>query len=127
VKLPRFLRQWAAKFMVLRSEERGGLLQDYANGKWREIMVWDDEQGSNEAAEIAGNMMDRGSDAIYVCLINCEGYGGNFLVFDSNRKYHCRYFYPGIYELVEAFVDTVHYCREVANKMGFRNPEESNV
>jgi hypothetical protein len=124
MKLPKWLRHWAALFLSWRDNEAGGYLYDYANGKWEEIHKWNTQKGSDEGISITVAMFDGGKDAIYIAVIRCPNPGtGYFVVHDSNRKVYIRGFWIGIYEPKEAFKDIAIHCRKVADKMGFRNPD----
>lgn len=122
--LRRWWRQLKAKTLVLSSEEWGGTLHDYANGRWDLLQTW---QGENweEIGDLLQNMWDSGKDAIYVATIKVGAKDGYFVVTDSNRAYAARYFFRDIYSAKEAYQDTVEYCRKVADKMGFRRPENT--
>lgn len=54
-----------------------------------------------------------------------EGFGrGYFIVFDSRGKEYRRDFWLGTYNPDEALTDVSKYCRKVADKMGFKRPNE---
>jgi hypothetical protein len=48
-----------------------------------------------------------------------------FLVVDSNRKYWERFYWKGIYDTEEAFLEMREQCRKVADAMGFRRKDEA--
>ncbi len=124
MKLPRWLRHWGAKFLALHSDEIGGMMHDYANGKWVEVMQWDDEVGQSQAQSFMESVFNGGRDEIYIICIRVGPGRGYFVVYDATRNYYHRSFWPGVYELNEAFNDVRLYCRELADKMGFRRPDE---
>lgn len=123
-RIKRWLNQWLAKSVVLNHEEWGGTLHDYDNGRWKLLQTW---QGKNwnEIAGVLQSMWDSGKDAIYICTIKVGPKDGYFVVTDSNRSYQARFFWHGIYEGSEALKDVAQYCRGIADKMGFRRPENT--
>ena len=124
MKLPGWLRQWGARFLAWRSDEIGGMLHDYANGKWILLATWNTQKESDAAIEIVDNMMNCGRDSIFIAMIKVGPSQGYFIVEDSNRsKFYLRGFWQGIYEPDEAFRDVRNYCRKLADKMGFRRPD----
>src|SRR5713226_7941291 len=121
MKLPRFIRQIAAQILVSGEAEVGGMLHDYANGRWKELAKWNTQEGANEAIEIVDNMLQRGRDNIYVAMIKCRDFGrGYFIVHDSNFSLYHRAFWLGAYNPDEAFIDVAARCRKIADKMGYR-------
>jgi hypothetical protein len=44
--LPRWLRQWAALLLAEWDVEIGGMLHDYANGKWELLHMWKTKEGA---------------------------------------------------------------------------------
>jgi hypothetical protein len=109
-----------AKTLVHRSEELGGTIYDYANGEYQEVHTSSDEKSENACIEIIDNMLNRGKDAIYIVVFKSGPGRGVFLVVDSNRKYWERFYWKGIYDTQEAFLEMREYCRAVADEMGFR-------
>jgi hypothetical protein len=123
--LPRFLRQWMALVLVTGSDEIGGALHDYKNGRWEELAKWNTDEESNAAMSILSAMFQNERDEIYVVCVKVEGFGrGYFVVYDSNQNMYRRSYWMGIYDPDEALVDVIEYCRKVADKMGYRRPEE---
>jgi hypothetical protein len=125
MRLPRWLRHFGAKFLALHEEESGGMMHDYANGQWNELMTWTDDKGQAEALSIVDSIFSGARDAIYIVCIRVGPRRGYFVVYDSNLTYYHRSFWTGIYEPEEAFDDVRAYCRQVADKMGFRRPDEA--
>ncbi len=67
-------------------------------------------------------------DNIYVAVVRCEGFQrGYLIVHDSNLDVYRRAFWPGTYNFCEAFVDVVLRCRKIADKMGYRKPDEAQT
>lgn len=123
--LPRWVRHWAASVLVFWSDIIGGVLHDYKNGKWEEICKWNTGEDETRAAEIIANMQFNQRDAIYIALTRVKGFGrGYFTVFDSRGKEYRRNFWLGTYDPDEALTDISRYCRAVADKMGFRRPDD---
>jgi hypothetical protein len=125
VKLPRFLRHWAAYFLADHSPEVSGALYDYANERYNLLAMWRNQTEAAGAQEITVNMFNRMQDDIYIAVALCEGAGrGYFAVHDSNLKFYFRGFWSGIYEPEEAMKDVSVYCRKIADKMGYRRPDD---
>lgn len=123
--LPRFLRQWAAGVMTFSTKEIGGVLHDYKNGLWEKLCVWNTIEEENSAAEVIVTAMMSERDEIYIVCQKCKGFGrGYFIVYDSRGGEYRRAFWMGIYGPDEALVDVSKYCRKVARKMGYREPDE---
>lgn len=124
MKLPKFIRHWMARTLVMHSQETCGVIRDYANGKWEVIHEWRTEEVADQGIEILENLLTRGKDAIYVTTLMCGPGKGAFMVLDSNRVYYERAYWDGIYDVKEAFIEVRDYCRLIADKMGFRRPDE---
>lgn len=127
MRLPGFLRRWAAMYMVWNKNEIGGILYDYANGNWNVICQWDTEADRKAAIAIVDNMQGREEDEIYVNAIRTNAGAGLFIVEDSNFGYFFRAFHPGAYEIEEALLDTAARCRKIATKMGYRKPDDEEA
>jgi hypothetical protein len=109
----------------MRTPEVRGTIYDYANGKYEVIHEWESEAVADQGFEILGSMLNGGRDAIYIMTLTCGPQQGAFLVVDSNRVYYERAFWTGIYDVKEAFLEVRDYCRQVADKMGFRRLDEN--
>jgi hypothetical protein len=126
MRLPRFIRQSVARISVLGLPEAQGFLHDYKNGKWELLVSWDTEQGNQDALNMIENMALReGRDAIYVTTLMCQPNCGVFIIQDSNAGLSYRAFWKDLYTAREAYEDTVKRCRKIADKMGFRRPDET--
>jgi len=123
MKLPRWIRQFFAKLIVLDANEIRGELADYKNGEWEVIHSWTGTQ-NQQAVAMVESMLNSGRDAIYVASIECEDRRGFFQVIDSNKGYWLRVWSIGTYEPQEAFADTCKYARALAKKMGWK--EQTN-
>jgi hypothetical protein len=123
--LPRWLRQWMAYTLVAWSDEIGGVLHDYKNGRWLKLAKWDSADDSDSAMEIIWNMLQSGHDDIYIACVKSEGFGrGYFAVYDSNCDVYRRDFWMGLYDPDEAMMDVGKHCRKVADKMGYRRLDD---
>lgn len=125
--LPRWLRQWMAFILNSWSDETSGMLHDYKNGRWLELDVWNTPEESDGAMELIWNMLQSGKDDIYIACVRSEGGGGRgyLAVYDSNCDVYRRDFWMGIYDPDEAMIDVSKRCREIADKMGYRRPDET--
>ena len=123
-KISKFIRQQMAGYLARRADEWGGVLHDYKNGKWEQIGMWEDEKGQNEVIGMIGNMMNSGRDEIYITTVKVGIKCGYFVVADSNHTWWTRWFWGEIYPPAEAFSETQVKCRQIADKMGFRRPDE---
>jgi hypothetical protein len=119
----RFLLQWVAKFRVSRTPEIGGLLYDYANGRWKLLTEWQGGE-DEEAVALIENIFNNPKDDIYVSLVKCTNTAGYFIVSDSERRIWLRHFWGDTYPFAAAFDDTRLYCRKIAKEMGYRDLEE---
>lgn len=127
MSLPRFLRRWVALFLAWREEEIGGMLYDYANGRWRHLLTWNTQEGAAEALSLVQDMIDNVRDNIYVVGVRGRQTNSGFLiVHDSNCRMYVIGFYPGVYSPDEAMQDVMIRCRKVADKMGYRRPDDVN-
>lgn len=125
MSLPRWLRQWMAYTLVARSDEIGGILYNYKNGRWEELEIWNTPEESDGAMEVIWNMLQSGRDDIYIACVKSKGFGrGYFAVYDSNCDVYRRDFWMGIYGPDEALIDVSKRCRKIADKMGYRRPDE---
>lgn len=125
MKLPRWLRQFAAYVLVGYSDEIGGMLHDYANGRWKELAIWNNPDDSDAAMEIIWNMLQSGHDDIYIACVKSRGFGrGYFAIYDSNCNVYRRDFWKGTYDPDEAMLDVSKRARKIADKMGYRRPDE---
>ncbi len=128
MKLPRFLRHAAAMYLVYGEDEIGGVLHDYANGQWKELLKWNTQEGADEALSLMNDMIGNVHDNVYVAMVKNEGFGhGYFLVHDSNFNLYRRAFWLGIYNPDEALTDVAARCRKIADKMGYRKPDEAQT
>ena len=125
MRLPRWTLQWAAKFLVDRSKEWGGIIHDYANGRWVILHKWNDQKGEDEGLDLIFNMFDRGGSDIYVTCIKVGERHGYFIVSDYNQTWWRRSFWDGIYSPSEAFKDAAVKARQIADQMGYRKPEDT--
>src|SRR4029077_7943717 len=123
MKLPRFIRRWAAMLLAANSPEIGGVLHDYANGKWIELHQWNNLKDANLAAEIIASKLRLGKDEILISMIKCGPLRGLFVVHDSSGNFSWTGFWKGIYDPDEAFLEVAKHCRKLADKMGFRRPD----
>jgi len=111
--------------LVSFSDEIGGMLHDYKNGRWLELVKWNTPEESDAALEVIWNMLQSGHDDIYITCVKSEGLGrGYFAVYDSNCDIYRRDFWMGVYDPDEALVDVSKHCRKIADKMGYRRPDE---
>jgi hypothetical protein len=124
MKFPSFLRRWAAMYLVWNKEEIGGILYDYANGKWNVICRWNTDADLKAAKDIVANAQERDCDEIYITSVATNGGAGLFIVEDSHSGYFFRAYHPGVYEVKEALIDTAAHCRKIADKMGYRRPDD---
>jgi hypothetical protein len=124
MRVPRFLRHWASMFLVGHTPEVGGFIHDYANGRWKLLHVWNTPEGEDTAMSLIEAMMGGGRDEIYVETIKGGEQMGLFMVLDSEGGTYFRAFWNGIYSPSEAFKDVAVKCREIADKMGYRRPDE---
>lgn len=122
-KLPRFIRHTLAFIRVMHSSEIGGVLHDYANGRWLELHKWDTQEGCEEALGLVCDMTNNVRDNIYIAMIKCDLGKGYFVIHDSNGDQYTRAFWLGIYNPDEALTDVAKRCRMLADKMGYRRPE----
>ncbi len=126
--LPRFLRHWAACFLTFSTKEIGGVLFDYKNGHWDDLSKWNTDEEADGAMNILDAMLRNGRDEIYIAAVKVEGFGrGYFVVYDSNYGEYRRDFWMGVYDPDEALLDVSKHCRKVADKMGYRRPDEEKV
>lgn len=79
MRLPRLLRHLAACFLTFQSKIIGGVLHDYANGKWEEICKWNTAVEEGEAAQIIANMQMNQRDRIYITLTKGGGFRARLL------------------------------------------------
>lgn len=124
MRLPAILRRWAAMFLVWNKEEIGGILYDYKNGEWEVICKWETREEQLAAKNVVENMIDREEDEIYITSVKTDGGAGIFIMEDSRYGYYFRAFHPGVYEIKEALEDVAARCRKIADKMGYRRPDE---
>jgi hypothetical protein len=102
------------------------MLHDYANGQWKKLHVWNTQEGANEALAVIDQMLGRQRDDIYIACIRFSGCERGYLVVhDSNFSMWTRAFWQGIYEPDEAFKDVANRCRKIADKMGYRRPDDT--
>ena len=126
MKLPAFLRRWAAMYLVWNKEELGGILYDYANGEWTQICQWETASELKAAKCVVQNMIERESDQIYITTIKTDQGSGLFVVEDSNYGYFFCPWYAGMYEIKESLVRVAAHCRKIATSMGYRKPEDND-
>lgn len=70
-------------------------------------------------------MLRNQRDEIYIVCVKLKGFGRGYLVvYDSKYGIYRRDFWMGVYDPDEALVDVSKYCRKVADKMGYRRPDE---
>lgn len=122
--MKRWLRQLMAKIVVAHHEQWGGMLHNYDNGRWKLLTTWNgyDDAGSLEMIQ---NMLNQSRDNIYISTCKVGTKDGYFVVVDSNNGLYYRAFFHGIYEADEALKDVATRCRKIADKMGFRRPENT--
>lgn len=127
MRLPRFLRRWYATILAWHTPELGGALFDYKNGLWDKLCEWNTPDEAEEALRIVESMMWSGREEIYVVMIKCYGpkHRGFFIIHSPN-KFWFHGFSEGVYGLVEAYTDTAHKCRKIADSMGYRRPDDVN-
>ncbi len=128
MKLPGWFRHFVSKLVVLHSKERGGVLFDYANGKWAQLHVWRDDKTKEEVLQIVEQWLNLERDEIYVAMVNAGEEGkirGVFQVVYPKRQIWERYFSYHTYNVSDAYVDTVKKCREIATKLGYVPPRDS--
>jgi hypothetical protein len=123
----KFIRQQIAKFIAMSTPEVGGITYDYKNGLFEKLHQYNTIEGLQDTANLFENMIENGRDAIYVLMVKCyyldKKHRGYFLVMDSNGGRWIRAFAHRIYNVENATVDMMRYCRSIADKMGFRRPE----
>lgn len=119
------IRHLIALLFATHVPEWGGLLYDYNNGKIDQLLKIETDKDSDLSLEMVDNMLNSGRDAIYFSAVKVGNGRGYFVVFDSNRGFYARGFWDKLYTPEEAFADTLKYCRKKANKMGWRDPNET--
>src|SRR6267378_2930981 len=110
MRLPRWFRHWIAKIDILYTEEQGGVLFDYANGKWNQLHVWADSKTKKEVLKIVEQWRISGRDEIYVAIVHMPRNGGGFRgVFQGicPKEVWQRFFSGRIYDFVDAHADAL--------------------
>lgn len=124
LKIKRWFRQVLAKIVVKNHEQWGGMLYDYANERWVLLGTWSGYE-DDACLDIIDNMLNSDKSAIYVSCVKVGVRDGYFVVVDSDNRIYYRAFFHGIYDSKEAMADVSQRCREIADKMGFRRPENT--
>jgi hypothetical protein len=121
MSLLKFLRRWLALLKIWGAPEYGGMIHDYANGRWNEIHRWNTDKGVDEADSIVRNMVMGGRDEVYIVTVKC-GLSKGYLLVESTGAIvpFIRAFWPGLVNPDTAIFEVGVKCREIADKMGYR-------
>lgn len=122
-----FIRQILAKILVYMKPEWGGILHDYKNGKWEQLLQWSDEEGALQSLRLIDNMILCGRDAIYIACIKVGPGRGFFFIIASDGRVWSRAFWDTLYPANAAFLEICKIARKKADTMGFRRPDETEV
>lgn len=100
------------------------MLHDYKNGRWFDLATWSTDEEADGAMNMIDAMLRNKRDEIYIACVKVEGFGRGYLVvYDSNCGEYRRDFWMGVYDPDEALIDVSRHCRKIADKMGYRRPE----